>query len=83
MMYSMMWYTELTREFLFSKCCMISRYTHTKSVVFSVPILRNSQILNALHADLLYQIPTKTDKKCGKCSQKFIYTFNPSATEDI
>jgi len=57
---------------------MVSRYTHTKSVAFSVPILRKSQMLSALHADLLYQIPTTTDKKCGKCSQKFIFAFKYS-----
>jgi len=54
---------------------MIPRYTNKKSVAFSVPILRNSEMLNALHADLLYQISIRTDKKCGKCSQKFIYAF--------
>jgi hypothetical protein len=54
---------------------MVSWYTHKKSVAFSVPILRNSQMLNALHTDLLYQISTTPDKKYGKCSQKLIYAF--------
>lgn len=66
----------INQEIFIFKMFMVLWYTHNISVALSVPILRNSQMLNALHVDLLYQISTTTDKKCGKCSQKFIYAFN-------